>query len=49
MEDKIEIFRSLHKEFLSMLLDDSEEPIELAEVEALGYRSRRRSCSVRRL
>lgn len=37
MEDKIEIFRSLHKEFLSMLLDDTwlcEEPIELAEVEA---------------
>lgn len=34
MEDKIEIFRSLHKEFLSMLLDDTwlcEEPIELAE------------------
>lgn len=37
MEDKIEIFRSLHKEFLSMLLDDTwlcEGPIELAEVEA---------------
>lgn len=37
MEDKIEIFRSLHKEFLSMLLDDTwlcEKPIELAEVEA---------------
>lgn len=37
MEDKIEIFRSLHKEFLSMLLDDTwlcEEPIKLAEVEA---------------
>lgn len=37
MEDKIEIFRSLHKEFLSMLLDDTwlcEEPIELVEVEA---------------
>lgn len=37
MEDKIEIFRSLHKEFLSMLLDDTwlcEEPIELEEVEA---------------
>ena len=37
MEDKIEIFRSLHKEFLSMLLDDTwlcEESIELAEVEA---------------
>lgn len=37
MEDKIEIFRSLHKKFLSMLLDDTwlcEESIELAEVEA---------------
>ena len=38
MEDKIEIFRSLHKEFLSMLLDDTwlcEEPIELAEAWAI--------------
>lgn len=34
MEDKIEIFRSLHKEFLSMLLDDTwlcEEAIEVGE------------------
>lgn len=37
MEERIEIFKSLHKSFLDMLLDDTwlcEEPIELAEVEA---------------
>lgn len=37
MEERIEIFKSLHKSFLDMLMDDTwlmEEPIELAEVEA---------------
>lgn len=37
MEERIEIFKFLHKSFLDMLMDDTwlcEEPIELAEVEA---------------
>ena len=37
MEERIEIFKSFHKSFLDMLMDDTwlcEEPIELAEVEA---------------
>lgn len=37
MEERIEIFKSLHKSFLDMLMDDTwlmEEPIDVAETEA---------------
>lgn len=37
MEERIEIFKSLHKSFLDMLMDDTwlmEEPIDIAETEA---------------
>ena len=37
MEERIEIFKSLHKPFLDLLMDDTwlmEEPIDVAEVEA---------------
>lgn len=37
MEERIEIFRSLHKSFLDLLMDDTwlmEEPIDVAEIEA---------------
>lgn len=32
MEERIEIFKSLHKPFLDLLMDD--EPIDVAETEA---------------
>ena len=37
MEERIEIFKSLHKPFLDLLMDDTwlmEEPIDVAETEA---------------